>query len=216
MKTDMQLKKDVEDELQWDTSVDAAGIGVEVKDRVVTLSGHLKSYAEKLAAERIVQRVGGVKAVVVELDVRLPGESRRTDEDVAGAVRSILNWTVGVPEDKVHVQVEKGMVTLSGEVDNGYQRNLAERSISGVRGLVGVLNDIRIGSTVEADDVGRKIAEALKRHAEREAKHIEVRIHDGTVTLRGSVSSFAERSVARGVAWSAPGVRAVVDNLMVS
>ncbi|MFM0124137.1 MULTISPECIES: BON domain-containing protein [unclassified Paraburkholderia] len=215
MKSDMELKRQVEDELTWDPAVNATDIGVEVRDRVVTLSGHLTSYAEKLAAEKAAQRVAGVKAVVVELDVRLLHSDVRTDEEVANAVRAIMHWTVGLSEEAVKVQVEKGWVTLSGEVDWAYQSHVATRTISQMRGVTGVSNLIQIGGDAAAQDIGEQIGKALQRHAEREAKHIGVKVHEGKVTLTGMVDSMAERSAARGAAWSAPGVRAVVDNLTV-
>ncbi|SDI34528.1 BON domain-containing protein [Paraburkholderia phenazinium] len=215
MKTDQQLQQEVEDELAWDSAVTGTDIGVEVKERVVTLSGHPASYAEKLAAEKAAQRVAGVKAVVVEMSVRLPHGDTRTDEEVANAVRSILKWTVGLPEASVQVQVEKGWVTLRGEVDRAFQRHVATRTINHMRGVVGVTNLIDVGGEVAADDIGEKISQALKRHAEREANHVGVTAHEGIVTLTGKVGSYAERLAARGAAWSAPGVHAVVDNLTI-
>jgi hyperosmotically inducible protein len=186
-----------------------------VRDRVVTLSGHPCSYAEKLAAEKAAQRVAGVKAVVVEMDVRLLDTDVRTDEEIANAVRTILHWTVGLGEEAVKVQVEKGWVTLCGEVDCAHQSQIATRTISQMRGVTGVSNLIQIGGDAAADGIGEQIGKALQRHAEREAKHIGVKVHEGTVTLTGTVDSMAERSAVRGAAWSAPGVHAVVDNLTV-
>lgn len=213
MKTDRQLKQEVEEELDYDPAVNVADIGVEVKDRVVTLSGHPSSYAEKLAAEKAAQRVAGVKAVVIELDVRLPNADKRTDEDTANAVRSMLRWTAGLTEDAVKVQVEKGWVTLRGELPSGHLAHLAVRTVSHMRGVTGVSNLIDVQGGKAAHDIGDKINRALQRHAEREARHIRVDVHDGTVTLKGHVDSLAERLAVRGAAWSAPGVRAVVDDL---
>jgi hypothetical protein len=123
MKTDQQLQREVEEELAWDPAVNVTDIGVEVRERVVTLSGHPASYAEKLAAEKAAQRVAGVKAVVVEMNIRLPHGDIRTDEEIANAVRSMLKWTVGLPEASIQVQVEKGWVTLRGDVDRAFQRH---------------------------------------------------------------------------------------------
>jgi hyperosmotically inducible protein len=215
MKSDVELKREVEEELAWDPAVNVTDIGVEVHDRIVTLSGHPISYAEKIAAEKAAQRVAGVKAVVVELEVRLGHADVRSDEDIANAVRSILHWTVGLSEESVKVQVEKGWVTLSGEVDSAYQSHVATRTVSQMRGVMGVSNTIRIGGNVAAQDIGEQISQALQRHADREAKHIVIKVHQGTVTLTGKVDSAAERSAARGAAWAAPGVHAVVDNLTV-
>jgi len=215
MKTDRQLKREVEEELEWDPAVTATDIGVEVTDRVVTLSGHPPSLAEKLAAEKAAHRVAGVKAVVVDMQVRLPQKDERTDEDVANAVHAILHWTVGLPDDSVKVQVEKGWVTLTGAVDWAYQSHVAARTVSHMRGVRGVANRIEVRGDIASEDIGAKIAQAMQRHAEREVRHIGIEVKDGTVTLTGKVGSYAERVVARGAAWSAPGVRAVVDDLVV-
>ncbi|KVC94710.1 OsmY domain-containing protein [Burkholderia ubonensis] len=215
MKTDRQVKQDVEEELAWDPAVDSTRIGVEVEDRVVTLSGHPSSVAEKVAAEHAAHRVAGVKAVVVDMSVHLPHDERHTDEDIAKAVRAVLHWTAGLRDDAIHVQTEKGWITLSGKVDWGYQRQRALRAVSQMRGIVGVSDAIEVGGDVLAGDIGATIRKAMQRHAEREANHIDVIVQDGTVTLNGKVDSYAEREVARGAAWSAPGVRVVVDNLVV-
>lgn len=215
MKTDLDLKHDVEEELEWEPAVNASDIGVEVKDCVVTLSGHPSSYAAKLAAEHAAHRVDGVRAVVVEMQVRLAGHDVRTDEDIANIAHSILRWTVGLHEDSVRVQVEQGHLQLSGTVDWAWQSQMAARVIGQLRGVTGVVNHIEVRHTLEPDAIGKQIHSAMQRHAEREAKHIRVTVHDGTVTLTGKVHSFAERAVARGAAWSAPGVRAVVDDLIV-
>lgn len=215
MKTDSQLKREVEEELEWDPAVIATEIGVEVTDRVVTLSGHPSSYAEKLAAERAAQRVAGVKAVAVDMQVRLPKRDEHTDEDLGNAVHAILHWTVGLPDDTVKVQVERGLVTLSGTVERAHQSHLAVRTVSHMRGVKGVANRIEVRAHVASDEIGANIQKAMQRHAEREVRHIGISVKDGTVTLSGKVGSYAERAVARGVAWSAKGVRAVVDDLVV-
>ncbi|KVD88311.1 OsmY domain-containing protein [Burkholderia ubonensis] len=216
MKADKQLKQEVQEELEFDPAVDATRIGVEVANRIVTLSGHPASYAEKLAVERAANRVSGAKAVVVDMTVHLPDDDVRTDEDIADAVRSVLHWTVGLHDDKVKVQVERGWITLSGKVDWAYQSHVALRTISQMRGVIGVTNHIEVLGDIGADDIGASIRRAILRHAEREIRHIEIDVHDGTVTLSGKVDSKAEREAARWAAWSGRGVRAVVDNLVVS
>lgn len=215
MKSDVQLKKDVEQELEWDPSINAAGVGVEVHDRIVTLAGHLGSFSEKLAARWAAQRVEGVKGVVVELDVRLPTQDTRSDEEVAGVVRSVLEWTAGLSEKAVKVTVEKGCVTLSGDVDWGYQKKAAEDAVVRLRGVVTVVNQIIVHGNASSGDIASKISAALQRHAEDEARHIDVSVSEGTVTLRGKVGSFPERSIACNAAWSAPGVRNVIDQLSI-
>ncbi|MFM0136274.1 BON domain-containing protein [Caballeronia grimmiae] len=213
MKEDWKLKQDVEEELEWTPDVVATHIGVEVSHGIVTLSGHTASLAEKLAAEEAVRRVSGVRAVVVELDVRLPHHDVRYDSDIAAAADTLLRWTVGLPEGAVDVQVEKGHVTLRGDVEWAHQSHTAVRGIAHLRGVTGVTNEIRVQSDLASQDIGDAICRALQRHAQREARHIEVKVEDGTVTLSGKVDSAAERDAARGAAWSTRGVTAVVDNL---
>jgi len=215
MKTDLQLKHDVEAELEWEPAVTASRIGVEVKDGVVTLAGHLASLAEKMAAEQATRRVGGVRALVVELEVRLPGEDVRTDEDIAHIARSVLRWTAGLSEDAVQVQVEHGHVVLRGAVEWPWQSQTAVRAIAQLRGVADVTDHIDIRNTMAPEKISKDILEAMRRHADREARHIQVTVSEGTVRLSGKVHSVAERSVARGAAWAAPGVRAVVDDLIV-
>jgi len=215
MKTDLQLKHDVEAELEWEPAVTASNIGVEVKDGVVTLAGHLSSLGEKIAAEQATRRVGGVRALVIELDVHLPGEDVRTDEDIAHIARSVLRWTAGLNEDAVQVQVERGHVVLRGAVDWPWQSQTAVRAIAQLRGVADVMDHIEIHHKVGPDQISKDILDAMRRHADREARHIQVTVQEGTVRLSGKVHSFAERSVARGAAWAAPGVRAVVDDLTV-
>jgi hyperosmotically inducible protein len=215
MKTDRKLKQDVEEELDWTPNLDSSNFAVEVKDGIVTLVGHPSSYAEKLTAEKAAQRVSGVKAIVVEAEVRLPSKDVMSDVDIARAANSILQWTVGLHEGAVQVQVEKGWITLRGDVDSNWQRHRATQCIARMRGVTGVANLIKVRGNLASADVGEKISRALLRHAEREAKHIEISVHDGTVTLSGKVGTNAERAAARGAAWSAPGVHAVVDDLVV-
>jgi len=213
MKTDKQLRDEVAEELDFDPLINSAQIGVEVTDRVVTLSGHPSSYAEKVAAEKAAQRVSGVKAVVVDMHVRLPNDDVHTDEETASAVRSMLRWMVGLGEDAVKVQVENGWVTLRGVVDNPRRSYLAARTIGQMRSVTGVTNLIEVSGPKAVGDVMEHIGKALQRHAQRAAKHIQIKVRDRTVTLSGKVGSYAERSLARGAAWSAPGVHAVIDDL---
>jgi osmotically-inducible protein OsmY len=216
MKTDAQLKKDVESELEWDASINASHVGVTVNDAVVTLTGHLDTYAEKYAAERAVQRVQGVKAVAVELDVRLAAGHQRTDGEIAAATDSALRWNALVPEDRVKVMVEKGWVTLSGEVDWDYQRVAALKSVRPLTGVLGVTNSMTLKPQVAPADISVRIRSALQRQAEREAKGIEVSVSGHTVTLKGQVHSWSERAAAQGAAWSAPGITSVVNQLRVA
>jgi osmotically-inducible protein OsmY len=215
MKTDAQLKRDVTAELEWEASINASHVGVAVNDGVVTLAGHLDTYAEKYALERAVQRVAGVKAIAVEVDVKLDPGHTRSDSEIAAAVEAALKWHSLVPADRIQVMVEKGWVTLKGEVDWNYQRESAERAVRPLTGVVGVSNTTTLKVTTTPTNVARRIADALARHAQHEAKHIEVVVNGSVVTLRGHVDSWAERTAAYGATWSAPGVLSVVNEIKV-
>jgi len=215
MKTDQQLKKDVSAELEWDPSINATRVGVAVKDGIVTLTGQLQTFAEKHAAERAVQRVHGVKGIAVELDVKLDPSHQRNDAEIAAAIESALKWHALVPADKVQVQVEKGWVTLGGEVPWDHQRREAEKTTRTLTGVVGVSNAIRLKAAAMPADVSQRIRDALVRHAEGEARQLDVTVEADTVTLRGSVDSWVERAAASSAAWSAPGVAKVVNDIRI-
>ena len=215
MKTDAQLKKDVTAELEWDPSINASHVGVAAADGVVTLTGHLSTFAEKYAIERAVQRVEGVKAIALEVDVKLEPGHKRSDSEIAGAVESALSWHALVPAERIQAKVEKGWVTLKGEVDWEYQRQNAEKAVRPLTGVVGVSNLVTLKPSVTRAKVADRIRDAMARHAEREAKHIEVMVSGSAVTLRGTVDSWAERNAAFGASWSAPGVLSVVNEIKV-
>ncbi|MBT9475532.1 BON domain-containing protein [Polaromonas sp.] len=215
MKTDMQLKADVTDELAWDPAINAASIGVMVKDGVVTLSGHLDTFGEKHAVERAVRRVEGVRGIALELDVKLAAEHKRSDSEIAQAAASALRLNSMVPEGKVQIEVENGWVTLTGEVDWRYQLVRAEQCIRPLAGVRGLYNRITIKPRASSKDVGAQITAALTRQALREARHITIEVEGGVVTLWGKVHSLAERDAAVGAAFSAHGVSRVVDKLEV-
>lgn len=216
MKTDTQLQQDVLAELKWEPSVNAAQIGVEVKDGIVTLAGHVSSFAEKWDAERAAQRVSGVKALAVEMDVKLSGSGKRTDADVARAAETALQWTTFLPKDSVKIMVESGLITLSGEVDWEYQRQSAAGAVHYLLGVTGVSNQITIKSKVSSSAIKSDIEAALKRRAQADTKKIAVEVHGANVTLTGKVQSWSERELARQSAWGTPGVRNVVDNMTVA
>jgi osmotically-inducible protein OsmY len=192
MKTDFELQRDVLDELKWEPSVDAAHLGVAVKDGIVTLTGHVASYAQKYAAERAAKRVLGVRAVANELDVKLPGSSRRTDEDIAAAAVSALKSNLSIPSNQIKVLVSDGVVKLEGEMEWQFQKDAAARAVRYLPGVIGVTNMITVKQRVAASEIKAKIEEALKRSAETDASRITVEVEGGEVTLRGSVRSWAE------------------------
>ncbi len=216
MKTDVQLKADVSDELAWDPAINSTHVGVMVQDGVVTLAGHLDSFAEKHAVERAVRRVAGVRGIALDLDVRLSTEHQRTDADIAGAATAALALNTLVPRGQVKVEVEKGWVTLTGEVDWGYQLASAEQCIRPLAGVRGLFNKIIVKPRVQSKDIAAQITAALTRQATREARNIGIEVEGGVVTLSGKVHSMAEHDAAIGVAFSAHGVSHVVDHLQVA
>lgn len=213
MKTDSQLQHDVMVELEWEPAVHATQIGVEVKNGVVTLAGEVASYAEKLCAERAAQRVGGVKALVVEMKVKLSDHGKRTDTDIALSAEKVLSWTGSLPKEAIKVMVEGGWITLSGDVEWQYQRQAAIDGVRYVLGVVGVSNEITIKPTLSAKAVKSDIEAALKRRAAADAKTIVVGVDGADVTLTGTVESWSERELAMDSAWGTPGVRSVVDRI---
>ncbi len=215
MKTDAQLQADVADELQWDPAIHAAHVGVVAKAGVVSLTGYLQTYAERVAIERAVQRVEGVKAVAVTLEVKLAPGHHRSDAEIAEAAESIFRWNVSIPDDRIRVKVDKGRVLLSGEVDWDFQRRSAEKAVHALTGVVAVRNHITLKPLLTPASISRRIRDALTRHAERGARNIEVTVHGTTVTLRGRVDSWDQRAAVQGAAWSAPGISHVVNELAV-
>jgi osmotically-inducible protein OsmY len=214
--TDQDLKQSVLDELAWDPSVSEAHIGVTAHTGVVTLTGHVASYAEKCAAEHAVGRVSGVKAIAEELEIRYLYDAGHGDEDIARQALNVLAWDLAVPKDKVRVKVEKGWITLSGEVHWYYQKNAAEKDVRKLFGVMGVSNLIAIEPVVHASDIQDKIKAAFGRNAEFEAAHIVVSTEGSRITLSGKVDSYYERTLAENTAWSAPGVTAVNDLITIN
>jgi len=215
---DTQLKRHVEDELRWQPSIDEASIGVSVKDGIVTLTGHVRSYAERMAAERAVMHVQGVRALASELQVSLLGAHERADEDIAQAALNVLAWNAVVPKDAIKVKVTKGWVTLSGVVEWSFQKQHAEREVSRLMGVKGVTNEIEVkpSRTPVSVEIKNGIEAAFKRSAEVEAKRIHVEVRGSTVVLTGAVSSWSERNAAESAAWAAPGVSKVENKLSIS
>jgi osmotically-inducible protein OsmY len=215
MRTDEQIKQDVADELKWEPSVKQERIGIAVKDGVVTLSDHVDSYLEKIAAERAALRISGVRAVVQEIEVKLPPSLQRTDEDIARAAVSALELNMCIPGDDVKVKVHNGWITLSGEVDWQYQLDAAEDAVCCLMGVKGVTNLITVKPLIKDSDIKTGIESAFQRNAVLDARRITVDTSGDKVVLKGTVHSFAEKSEAEQVARAAPGVSGVENNLMI-
>jgi osmotically-inducible protein OsmY len=179
------------------------------------LSGHVGSYAEKVNAARAAERVQGVQALAIELDVRLPSSCHRNDVDIARSAENVLDWTTYLPKDSLKVRVEKGWITLSGELDWDFQRQAATQAVHSLLGVTGVSDQIVLNPKVSMQAVKTDIEEALKRRTHADAQLINVHVQGNDVTLSGPVHSWAERSLARNSAWSTPGVHQVVDNMVV-
>jgi osmotically-inducible protein OsmY len=213
--TDKYLRQVVIDELDFEPSVDAANIGVAVENGVVTLSGHVGSYAEKMAAERAVQRVKGVHGIAEEIEVLYPSDKKMADDQIAERAINIISWDARIPKDAVMVKVQKGWVTLTGSVAWNYQKMAAGSAVRKLAGVVGVSNSIEVKPRVQTTDVKKSIVDALKRNADVEAGAIRINVDGGKVTLEGKVKAWYERNLVEHAAWSVPGVRTVEDHLTI-
>jgi osmotically-inducible protein OsmY len=213
--TDKQLRLDIIDELDFEPSIDAADIGVAVDQGVVTLTGHVRTYSDKITTRDIVETVVGVRAIADEIEVRPIGAHITADDEIAKRVANSLRWNTSVPEDKIHVTVAKGRVTLEGNVEWRYQADAAERLIGRMTGVTGINNHLKVRPSVKVSDVSERIKKTLVRDAELDASGIRVAVHDGTVTLEGEVRYLGERKSAERAAWAAPGVTNVIDHLAV-
>ena len=213
MISDHKLRQDVLEELDFEPSLDASHIAVGVHDGVVTLSGSVPSYADKLAAERAAKHVFGVRAIAQNLEIRLPSDKKTADDETAKRAADILQWRVGVPADRITIKVEKGVVTLGGQVDWQFQRKQAENAVHNLTGVLGITNLIRVRARPQTREIKDKIQQALRRSAELDASHVTVHAEGGTVILGGKVHAWYERDLAEQAAWSAPGVTDVEDRI---
>jgi osmotically-inducible protein OsmY len=216
MKSDALLRRDVEDELTCEPSVDAAAIGVAVKEGIVTLTGHVASYAEKVVAERTAARILGVKAIVTELDVKLLGAGRVNDEEIAQAVIDALSWNTLIPKDQIRVQVGSGWVTLEGDVDWECQKTAAYNAVWNLRGVTGVSNQVVVKPTSIHSAVKDHVESALRRRFGKRTGRITVETRRDHVILWGTVNSLAERDEAERAAWTTPGVCNVENHVSVA
>jgi osmotically-inducible protein OsmY len=213
MTSDSQLQHDVLEELEWRPSIDASKIGVTAANGVVTLTGTVSQYADKMEAERIAKNIAGVKAVADDIEVRVAGTIN--DTAIASAALAALKWHAWIPNEKIKVTVRDGWITLEGTVDWQYQREAAGDAVCHLQGVRGVRNEIGITARPQPKDIRKKIEAAFKRSAEIDAQHVQVEARNNQVILTGNVSTAAEREEAERVAWAAPGVIAVDNRLTV-
>ena len=216
MKTDSQLQHDVMAELEWDPSIHHTDIGVSVTGGVVTLSGLVRSYAEKLEAEKAVHRVAGTRAIAEELKVRYPSDAKTSDTEIAKRIADVLAWDALVPADRVSVKVEQGWVTLTGTLDWYYQKEAARRAAGRISGVVGISNLVTLRQAPVAGDIKERIMAAIKRSANADAASVTVITDGGKVTLGGRVKAWTERQIAERAAWAAPGVTSIEDNIIIA
>ena len=211
MKTDAEIQKDVMDELKWIPLLKSTEIGVAVKNGVVTISGIVDTYSKKISAEKAAARVAGVKAVAEDIEVKVSGTGKRTDTEIAEAVLNVLKWHSAMQEDKIKVKVDNGWVTLEGEVEWEFQRSAARLMVEDLRGVTGIINNIKIASKLSATDIKSKISSAFHRSATVDSEKIDITVEGHKVVLAGKVRSYIEKKDAENAAWLAPGVN-TVDN----
>lgn len=215
MKTDVQIQKDVMDELKWQPFLHSSEIGVAVKDGVVTLSGQVDTYGKKLSAENAAKKVIGVKAVAEDIQVGISPAYRKTDTEIAGAVINALKWHTAIPEDSIKIKVEDGVVRLEGEVEWDFQRTSAKNAVQYLTGVRSVINLIVVRPKLNAEDLERKIRAAFHRSATIDSEKVAVDVIGSKAILSGKVRSFAEKQEAEDAVWAAPGVLSIESKLTI-
>jgi osmotically-inducible protein OsmY len=216
MKTDSEIKEDVLDELMWQPNIDETQMGVIVEKGVVTLTGIVNTYAKKVAAEKAVKNVIGVKAVADDIEVKYGDAYKKTDKEIAKAVVNALSWNASVPDETVKIEVRDGWVYLSGELQWFYQKEAARKATENLLGVKKVVNNITLKQAIEPSEIKKKISKAFERLADLDAQNIKVEVDGHKVKLKGKVHSYAEKEEARKTAYFAPGVYDVENELEVA
>lgn len=215
MRTDHKIKQEVSRELEWEPNIDSAGIGVAVRDGVVTLSGQVGTFYEKLLAEKAVSKVKGVRAVVENIKTELSQRNIRSDESIAEAALNHLKSHSQIPSEKLNLKVEGGYITLDGEVEWSFQKKAAQNAIQYLKGVTGITNNIKIIPGSQPEDLRKKIKDAFERNALLDADHLKIKIEDHTIFLSGYVSSWIEKNQAEKLALFSPGITSVENNIQI-
>jgi osmotically-inducible protein OsmY len=216
MRTDKEIKQDVEAELKWDPDIDATDVGIAVKGGVVALTGYISGYLQKYEAEKAAKRVAGVAGVANDLEVRLPKIDQRPDPDIARDAVEAIKSHLPISCNRIKITVGSGWITLEGEVEWNYQRETAEEAVRAIQGVKGVSNFIQLEPQARPSEIKKKIEDAFRRHAHIDANNIQIETYGGEVVLKGTVRSWIEREEAERAAWAAPGITKVDDRLTVS
>jgi osmotically-inducible protein OsmY len=216
MKLDTEIRADVQNELQWDPSIEHQGIGVTVTGGIVSLFGEVPHYLDKYASEKAAKRVFGVRAIANDITVNIPLPGQRSDTDIATAAANAVKWNASLGRCDIDIVVSKGCVTLRGHVQYGFQVNVAEAAVRYLLGVTGVVNNLKIKTSVKMTDVKKEIEAAFQRQAHFDAKDIDIKLDDSKVTLKGFVASWREKDDAARAAWAAPGVAQVENQLLVT
>ncbi|MDH0747195.1 BON domain-containing protein [Pseudomonas sp. GD03842] len=214
--SDLSLRKNILDELEFRPDINPAHIGVTVENGIVTLSGHVTTYAQKIATERAVKTMKGVRGIAEEIEVRPEGTMRPTDDMIAARAAHIISWTTNLPEGAIKIKVQAGWVDLEGKVDWQFERDSILRAVHKIEGVVGVTNMLTLRPRLSVTDIKHRIEQALERRAEVDAQQIRVQVTGDVVTLEGQVHMLHERDVVERAVWAVPGVRKIEDHLKVA